>query len=389
MTENSRDKTGAKVSRDQLLKPRVTKTTPKTTASLDKSRLSRIKVSPVPLSQIVLDRYQPRPLLPVQDGLRDNFFAEKSDWRKTASQWLTLAKSDPGIANYVNELLEMGKSIKELDQIEPATGAWIERKPGEIKMLLSTGERRFWSLALLAVSNNGGEPQLEVKEMKIDELNVVRQIVENESAKPLSAIGKARAIAALILESFEQLPPELERNSDTPPSDYDYYRSALDLEKITGNKQMPRGLWEEVGEILGMERRYMVYHLDLLQLPAELQYKADIHEIPETILREVLEFPSTHWDKTIIEVIKENLTAAEVKRIRTNKGKKVNSKDTPASKSASRLRAWWKVTKEIKSSADLEQVATDFAAGLDKKELLLGADALESLVKKIRLRASQ
>ena len=394
MANKSRDKAGPKVTRDELLKPRPTKTvqsktTPKKTALFDKSKLSRIRVSPVPLSQIILDRYQPRPILPVQDGLRDNFFAGKADWRKTAVQWLALAKTDTGVASQVNELLDMGKSIGELNQIEPATGAWVERKPDKIKMLLSTGERRFWSLALLAALKNGGEPQLEVQEVEVDELSLSRQIIENESAKPLSAIGKARAIAGLVLESFEQLPPELDRSSNDPPTDYDYYRSVLDIEKLTGSKYMPRGSWEKIGEIMKMERSYMVFHLNLLQFSQEQQYKADIHEIPERSLREILIFPPAQWDKVIDKTAKKNLSAHEIKRIRISKGKKARFVDTPAAKAASRLKAFWKVTKEMKSSTDLEKVATSFVAGLDKKEILSGADTLEKLAKKIRLRANE
>ena len=172
MAEKSQDNKRAKVTRDQLLKPRTTKpsqskTTTKQTTALDKSRLTRIRVIPVPLSQIVLDRYQPRPVLPVQDGLRDNFFAGKTDWRKTAETWLALSKTDAGIKSQVNELLNMGISISKLNQIEPASGAWVNIKPDDIKMLLSTGERRFWSLALLAATNNEGEPQLEVQDISL------------------------------------------------------------------------------------------------------------------------------------------------------------------------------------------------------------------------------
>ena len=228
-----------------------------------------------------------------------------------------------------------------------------------------------------------------MQEIQQDELTLTRQIVENESAKPLSAIGKARAIAGLVLESFEQLPPELDRSSETPPTDYEYYQSALDIEKLTGSKYTPRGMWEEIGQIVGMERRYMVYHLDLLKFPQDLQYEAGVHEVPEAVLREVLVFPPAQWGKTIEMAIKDNMSAPEVKRIRTNKGKKKRAKDSPSARAASRLRAFMKVTKEIKSAADIEQVATDFATGLDKKEILSGADTLESLAKKIRLRANQ
>jgi ParB-like chromosome segregation protein Spo0J len=386
MAEKSSAKKRAKVSRDQLLKPRETKTTPKTTTSLDKAKLSRIKVIPVPLSRIVLDRYQPRPILPVQDGLRDNFFAGKSDWRKTADAWLALAKSDAGIKDQVNELLDMGISISELNQIEPASGAWVEKIPGEIRMLLSTGERRFWSLALLAASNKGGEPQLEVQEIDIEDLNLARQIIENESAKPLSAIGKARAIAGLILEQIDRLPPELDLNSDNPPTDYDYYQSVLDLEKITGNKQMPRGLWEMVGEIMGMERSYMVFHLNLLKFPQNLQYKAETNELTEGVLREILTFPPAEWARVMNRAIKNELTAPQVKQIGKSKGKKPKI-DSPPTKAASRLRAFWKITREIKTAKDIEQVATDFSAGLEKKEILDGANLLEKLAAKLRLRA--
>lgn len=350
-------------------------------------RRSAGRITSVPLSQIVLDRYQPRPILPVQEELRENFFAGKSDWRKTANQWLVLTKTDAGIASQVNGLLDMGKSISELNQIEPATGAWIESKPGAYKLLLSTGERRFWGLALSAASKSGREPQLEVQEIQEEELTLARQIAENESAKPLSAIGKARAIAGLILESLDELPAELDRRSDNPPTDYDYYRSALDIEKLTGSKYMPRGRWEEIGTIMGMERQYMVFHLNLLQLPEDLQYQADIHELPEAVLREILNLPSTQWDKVIALAAKQDLTVQEIKRINKSKGKKTSTKDSPVNKAASRLRSFWKITRDIKTSKDMEQVATSFAAGLDKKELLAGADILETLAKKLRLRA--
>ena len=140
---------------------------------------------------------------------------------------------------------------------------------------------------------------------------------------------------------------------------------------------------------MGMERRYMVFHLNLLKLPQDLQYRAGLHELSEAVLREILVLPTAQWSKVINLAIKDGLSAPDVKRIMTSKAKKKTTKDSPAAKAASRLRAFWKVTKEIKSSKDIEQVATEFAAGLDKKEILSGADILESLAKKLRLRANQ
>jgi len=342
----------------------------------------------VPLGLITLDPYQPRQIIPVYDGIKVKYYSGANDWRKTTKLWLGLTASDPAIDKQVKELLEMGQSIKKLKQIEPATGAWIETQGGEDRFTLSTGERRFWSLALTAeFEKQKEEPQLICQVIKLSEMNLERQFVEDESSKPLSAIGRARVIAGLILDRVDELPPELDRYSPNPPTDYEYYKSALDLETLMSRKNMPKGIWEEIGEIMGMERKYMANHLKLLKLPEGLQYQADVNDIPETVLREVLIYSPVQWEKIIPKTIKENLTAAEVKKIRTVKRKKTSTKDTPAAKAASRLRAYWKVTREMNSSKDLEQVATDFAAGLEKKEILKGAESLEKLAKKLRLRA--
>lgn len=351
-------------------------------------RLAAGRNEAVPLGLITLDPYQPRQIIPVYDGIRDKFYSGTNDWRKTAKLWLELITVDPAIDNQVKELIEMGQSIKKLKQIEPATGAWIETQGGEDRFTLSTGERRFWSLALSAeFEKQKVEPQLICQVIKLSEMNLERQFIENESSKPLSAIGRARVIAGLILVRVDELPPDLDRNSSNPPTDYEYYRSALDLETLMGRKNMPKGIWEEIGQIMGMERKYMANHLKLLNLPEDLQYRVDVNDIPETVLREVLVYPPAKWEKIIPRVISEKLTAAEVKKIKTAKRKKTTTKDTPATKAASRLRAYWKVTREMSSSKDLEQVATDFAAGLEKKEILKGAESLEKLAKKLRLRA--
>lgn len=350
-------------------------------------RRSAGRITTVPLSQIVLDRYQPRPILPFQGDLRSNFYSGKENWKKTANQWLELAKSNAGVAKQVNDLLEMGRSINDLNQIEPATGAWLENKPGEYKLLLSTGERRFWSLALTAVNNNKAEPQLEVQEIEQDELSLARQIVENESSKPLSAVGKARAIAGLILEHIGDLPPELDRNSPNPPTDYEYYRGALDIEALIGSKYMPRGMWEEIGEIMGMERKYMVYHLDLLKLAEELQHAANQYELSEGVLREIMSLPESKWAKMITLAGKDELSAPEIKRLGRISAIKKTKTDSPTIKAASRLKAFWKITREISTAKDMEQVATEFALGLEKKEILAGADTLEKLAQKLRIRA--
>lgn len=152
---------------------------------------------------------------------------------------------------------------------------------------------------------------------------------------------------------------------------------------------MPRGIWEEVGEIMNMGRPYMTHHLNLLNLPEELQHRADLHDLSEGVLREILKLPASRWEEAIRRTAAEELTAADIKKIGAGKEKRKTKtkKLSPAEKAARRMKSFWRVTKEIKSENEIGQLATEFAAGLDREEILSGADVLESIAQKLRLRA--
>lgn len=383
MAQKTKDKKEA-ISRKN--KTAAVREAPRATAAAAAGRRSAGRITSVPLSQIVLDRYQPRPVLPSLRNLREAFFSGKADWRETAQKWLSLAEEDPAVAGQVRGLLNMGASIAELNQIEPATGAWVEVDQGDYKLILSTGERRFWSLALSAADNQTGEPQLEVQEVKPEELGIERQVVENETAMPLTAIGKARAIAGLILERIEDLPQELDKHSENPPSDYEYYRAVLDLEELTGSKYMPRGMWEEIGEIMDMERAYMTYHLNLLQLPEEVQHLADSNNVPEKVLREILKLSPAQWEKAVRLVITEDLSANDIKNLKGNGSPKAKKTISQAVKAARRMKSFWKESRVISSESEIGKVATEFAAGQDKEELEKAIEKLEKFVGQLRLR---
>jgi len=350
-------------------------------------RLSSARIVSVPLGQIVLDRYQPRPVLPASGDLREKFFRGELNWKKTASRWLEMASDDPSMERQVKALLEMGESIEKLNQIEPATGAWREVEDGNYKMFLLTGERRFWSVGLTAVKKGmEGEPHLECRELEEDALSPERQIAENETAEPLSAVGKARAIAALILNKLD-LPPELDRSADDPPTDHEYYRSVLDLEKITGKKYMPRGIWEEVGETMNMGRPYMTQHLNILNLPEELQHRADRYDLPERVLREILKLPSSLWEKAIRLAAEEDYTVADIQEISAEKKEKKKKKElSPVVKAARRMKSFWRVSKGVHSEEAFGQMATEFAAGQDKEELDGLIAALETFLNQLKIR---
>lgn len=359
---------------------------PGQTATTTAGRRAAGRITSVPLSQIILDRFQPRPVLPSTDSLREDFFSGKADWKKTAVKWLKLAGEDYALAGQVKDLLAMGKSITELNQIEPASGAWAEVSPGDFRMMLSTGERRFWSLALAAVVDKRDNPQLEVQEIQLDEMGIERQIVENETSMPLTAIGKARAIAGLILERLEDLPPELDRNSENPPTDYEYYSSVLDLEEITGSKYMPRGMWEEIGELMEMDRSYMTLHLDLLELPIEVQHLVDSNNVTEKVLREVLKLSPAQWDKAVRLVITEDLSANDIKNLKKGNKRQSPKEATRAVKAGRRMKAFWKESKAISTDTEIGKIATEFAAGQEKEDLEKAIDKLEKFVLQLRLR---
>lgn len=383
MAQKTKDKKSA-ISRKS--KAAAVREAPQASKSAAAGRKSAGRITSVPLSQIVLDRYQPRPVLPSTGNLREEFFSGNMDWRETAQEWLSLAEKDPAVAGQVRGLLDMGASIAELNQIEPATGAWIEVDRGEYKMILSTGERRFWSLALSAAANDTTEPQLEIQEIRPDQLGIERQVVENETAVPLTAIGKARAISGLILERIEDLPEELDKNGENPPSDYEYYRAVLDLEELTGSKYMPRGMWEEIGEIMDMERAYMTYHLNLLQLPEEVQHLADSNNVPEKVLREVLKLSPAQWEKAVRLVITEDLSANEIKKLKENGPPKAGKTIPRAVKAARRMKSFWKESRAISSESEIGKVATEFAAGQEREELEKAIEKLEKFVGQLRLR---
>lgn len=355
-------------------------------ATTQEKRLSSARIVSVPLGQIVLDRYQPRPVLPVSGDLREKFFRGELDWKETASRWLEIASEDPSMERQVNALLEMGESIEKLDQIEPATGAWREVEDGTYKMFLLTGERRFWSVGLTAAANGAeSEPHLECRELEEDALSPERQIAENETAEPLTAVGKARAIAALILNRLD-LPPELERSSEDPPTDHKYYQSVLDLEKITGSTYMPRGIWEEVGEIMNVTRKYMTYHLNILRLPEDLQHQADRYDLPERVLREILKLPSSLWEKAIRLAAEEDLTASEIPGLEEKNGKTKKKKVSPVVKAARRMKSFWRATKGVNSEQEFGEMATEFAAGQSREELDGVIEALERFLDQLKIR---
>lgn len=344
-----------------------------------RTRPQSARVVSVPLSQIIPDRFQPRPILPAD--LKKLFFSKQADCYLVARMWLDWARKNPAIAAQVKKLLEMGATFEQHGQIKPATGCWIQID-GQTMFQLETGERRYWAAALNAARSGFEEqPHLEVREIAAPSRE--RQIIENQHAEQPSAVGRAREIAALILGSLDIHP-----GADIV-DEYDYFCKALEI------KRMPQGLWSQIESIMGIRRPQMVRLLNLLVLPSESLARADLYRIPERVLREVIALPEDEWDLAVTAAIELGLTHEDVALIELQEGaglKKASRtgrklKPTVYQKAARRIKSFIKLASRREIRSEIGSVATELAAEFhDQQELIYAADLLEELVNHLRLR---
>jgi hypothetical protein len=341
----------------------------------------------IPLSQVIPDRFQPRPILPLE--IKESFFRGEIDCYQAARTWMEWAKSDAVLQAQVERLLNMGHTFEEHGQIKPATGAWTTLN-GRPIFRLETGERRFWAAALNAVQHNlPQEPTLEVRE--IAEPKRERQIIENQHAEPPSAVGRAREVAALILSNLGIEP-------DASTSDeYAYFQQALQVER------MPAGLWGRLEEIMGIQRPQMVRLLGILRLPVRLLTQADLYQVPERVLREILDLPENEWEPALKAAVRGGLTHEQVVEFVAGEvGAEVGKSSPPAGseptrlrqtvsqKAARRVKAFLKLAMRKTVRDNIGAVATELMGAMqDRQEALEAAELLEELAKHLRLRAER
>lgn len=254
-------------------------------------RIERLKPS-----EMMPDRFQPRRLLP--PSLRDAFFSGRSNCYQTAMDWLTMARSDPGIHREVEQLLAMGASFDEHGQIKSITGSWQSTPSGEYVFMIETGERRFWAACLqYASSGVKDEPMLRVE--VVAHPTRQRQVLENRHAEPPSAVEQACEVSSLILAELG-ISPDNEIGDD-----FDFFRLAR-------TQRMPAGLWDRLTPIMQLTRPRMVQLLNILQLPSPQLDLADRYRLSERVLREILSAPRDQWERMIRLSIQNQLTSDEV-----------------------------------------------------------------------------
>ncbi len=355
-------------------------------------RTGSSRIVAVPLGQILPDQFQPRPILPLE--IKEPFITGEITWQEAAAQWLEMAENDAAVSYRVNTLIDLGETFEEHGQIKPVTGVW-EVVNEKTVFHLETGERRFWAKALAVVKENlTEESHLECREIDDQRRSRERQVVENIHAESPTAVARAREIAALVLSKLK-LPEEKDPLQGEEIGEYDYFRSALDLKKLTGKKQMPAGVWEEVGDIMSLSRPVMVRHLNILELPNELQYLADLNRLSERVLREIMKLSPGKWEKAIKKAVKDSLTAQEMsdyvdQQPGQKKGKPVKRPiESPTQVAARRIRLFFKSAQVETVREKLGEVATDFAAGMKNAQILEAASLLEDLAAKLRQRTKE
>lgn len=243
---------------------------------------NRQSVYRVPLSMVRPDRFQARFTLP--HPIRKEFYSGVISWEDATRRWLEMAKKDRLIRREVDELTFLGDSLHDEGQIKPVTGQVISENGRDIFLML-TGERRFWATAIKAVLD-GKREEPYVLAIIDNQPTVAKQIAENMAYKALTAAGKARAAARIVLEANRVKPQPRE-------DEYAYFRKVAELRLDDDTRR-------ELQDTLQMERTYYGRLMKFFELPEALLEVCDRSEMPERVLREIMQFDRKLWEPGVL-----------------------------------------------------------------------------------------
>lgn len=243
---------------------------------------NRQSVYRVPLAMIRPDRFQARFTLPYI--IRKEFYEGSITWEIAAKRWLELAERDRLIKREVDELIYLGDSLHDEGQIKPVTGQVISEGGRDIFLML-TGERRFWATAIKAVQHSGREEPY-VLAIIDNQPTLAKQIAENMAYKELTAVGKARAAARIVLEANGVKP-------QPGDDEYAFFRQVSDLRLDDDTRR-------ELQETLQLERTYYGRLMKFFELPERLLEVCDRAEMPERVLREIMQYDRSLWEPGVL-----------------------------------------------------------------------------------------
>lgn len=335
---------------------------------------NRQSVYRVPVSMIRPDRFQARLLLPL--SLRAAFYSGERIWRETVQDWFGLAKTDRLNRRMLDELIVLGDSLHDTGQIKPVTGQIVNEDGRDVFKML-TGERRFWATAIKAIlSESPDEPY--VLALIDNQPSIEKQIAENMAYKALTAVGKARAAARLVLEANQIEPAEGEK-------EVDYFRHVTDLRL---NDEMKDILQKN----LQLERTYFGRLMKFFELPEPSLELADRSEMPERVLREIMRYDANLWPAAVEYFAEfDNRTYQDVQAFLERESGKTQSRKPriptdPLTKSARSLKKVLLGMDELPQEDKSGSLADALIGDSDKKEAQALADKIVALAKAVEIR---
>ena len=337
---------------------------------------NRQSVYRVPLSMIKPDRFQARFLLPFE--LREAFFRQEIDWEETVRKWMALAEQDRLVRREIEELIALGDSLHDTGQIKPITGQVINEDGREVFKML-TGERRFWATAFQSVlSGRKDEPY--VLAIIDNQPSLEKQIAENMAYKALTPVGKARAAARIVLESNGIQPNE-------SLDEYSYFRQVLDVRLSDETKDM-------LLKTLQLERTYYGRLMKFFELPQDLLEICDRAEMPERVLREIMQYDAKFWPAAVryyaehdgrtyqdVHAFLERISGRE-------KTRKVRLPADPATKSARSLKRVFLNLDELPQEDKLGSIADALVSEVAPEDARRMIGQMEQLTEALKVRVN-
>lgn len=337
---------------------------------------NRQSVYRVPLSMIKPDRFQARFLLPFE--LREAFFRQEIDWEETVRKWMALAEQDRLVRREIEELIALGDSLHDTGQIKPITGQVINEDGREVFKML-TGERRFWATAFQSVlSGRKDEPY--VLAIIDNQPSLEKQIAENMAYKALTPVGKARAAARIVLESNGIQPNE-------SLDEYSYFRQVLDVRLSDETKDI-------LLKTLQLERTYYGRLIKFFELPQDLLEICDRAEMPERVLREIMQYDAKFWPAAVryyaehdgrtyqdVHAFLERISGRE-------KTRKVRLPADPATKSARSLKRVFLNLDELPQEDKLGSIADALVSEVAPEDARRMLGQMEQLTEALKVRVN-
>ena len=337
---------------------------------------NRQSVYRVPLSMIKPDRFQARFLLPFE--LREAFFRQEIDWEETVRKWMALAEQDRLIRREIEELIALGDSLHDTGQIKPITGQVINEDGHEVFKML-TGERRFWATAFQAV-RSGQKDEPYVLAIIDNQPSLEKQIAENMAYKALTPVGKARAAARIVLESNGILPNET-------LDEYSYFRQVLNVRLSDETKDM-------LLKTLQLERTYYGRLMKFFELPQDLLEICDRAEMPERVLREIMQYDAKYWPAAVRYYAEHDGRTyqdvhAYLERISgREKTRKVRLPADPATKSARSLKRVFLNLEDLPQEDKLGSIADALISEVAPEDARRMVGQMEQLTEAMKVRIS-